>query len=75
MELMLEQAKQLLQMFGGEETTVSLTETGEGLCAYYTDYPEEGSIILGTEDAGLALRARQRKALEKTLSRDPKYKK
>lgn len=53
MEITLEQARQLLQMFGGEETTVSLTET----------------------DAGLALRAKERKALEKTLSRDPKYKK
>jgi len=78
MEFDFEAVKALLEMFGGEETTVSVVEENGELRAYYTEYPEEGSVILSCGDdsieaAGLARRAKQRKALEHALSRDAKY--
>jgi hypothetical protein len=46
MEFTLEQAKKLLEMFGGEEASITVMKKGEGLLAYYTDYPDEGSVEL-----------------------------
>lgn len=53
MNFTLEQAEKLVETFGGDkETIVCVTCTkeghsGEGLYAYYEDYPEEGSTFLG----------------------------
>ncbi len=48
------QATELLEMFGGEPTEVTLIEgnghSGAGLYASYTDMPEEGSEFLGVHD-------------------------
>lgn len=48
------QATELLAMFGGEPTEVTLIEgdghSGAGLYASYTDMPEEGSNFLGAHD-------------------------
>jgi hypothetical protein len=51
------QATDLLVMFGGEPTEITLmnatgeqAHSGPGLYAYYTDLPEEGSIHLGVTD-------------------------
>jgi hypothetical protein len=77
MEFNLSQAKALLEMFGGKDAAITVCEKGGELLAYHTDYPDEGSIVLGEIDEELALarRAKQRIALEKILSRDPQYKK
>lgn len=54
MEFNLEQAIALLGVFGGEETQIKVIEvdddhghSGQGLYAYYAEYPEEGTIFLG----------------------------
>lgn len=48
------QATELLAMFGGEPTEVTLIEgsghSGEGVYAYYSDMPEEGAEFLGSHD-------------------------
>lgn len=48
------QATELLEMFGGEPAEVTLIEgpghNGEGLYAYYSDLPEEGTEFLGKPD-------------------------
>ncbi len=52
------QATDLLAMFGGEAAEITLASgsgnhtehSGPGLYAWYTDYPEEGSIHLGVTD-------------------------
>ena len=48
------QATELLAMFGGEPSEITLSivdgHEGKGLYAYFTDYPEEGSIYLGVSD-------------------------
>lgn len=46
MEFNLEQAKNLLAMFGETETTVTVIKDGDTLVAYETEYPEEGSVEL-----------------------------
>ena len=43
----LEQAKALLEMFGGEEAEITVVSHKDGLMAYHTEYPEEGSVFLG----------------------------
>jgi len=45
-EFNLEQAKMLLAMFGGEEASITVKKWKGGLCAYHTEYPEEGSVVL-----------------------------
>ena len=56
MEFTLEQAKELVKMFGNDdEITVTVVEkkdsdmshSGPGLYAFETEYPEDGSIWLG----------------------------
>lgn len=53
----LDQAKELVEQFGGDEDTeISVTEeteahSGPGLYAHVTDYPDEGSTLLGPEPA------------------------
>lgn len=53
MELNLAQAKQLLELFGGYDASITLTEgdghSGEGLYAHFTEYPEEGTVLLAPE--------------------------
>lgn len=48
------QATELLEMFGGQPTEISLTNgnghSGPGLYAFYRDLPEEGAFFLGTTD-------------------------
>lgn len=50
----LKQATDLLAMFGGEPSEITLQVTagrsGNGLYAHYTEYPEEGAIFLGKTD-------------------------
>jgi hypothetical protein len=45
------QATELLEMFGGEPTEITLTygdgHSGKGIYASYTDMPEEGAEYLG----------------------------
>lgn len=55
--LNLNQARELLEFFGGEEATVivsSLAEahSGPGLYAWIKDYPGEGSVKLDAEAKG-----------------------
>jgi hypothetical protein len=40
------QAKELVELFGGEDAEITLTEMDDGLRAHFTDYPEEGTILL-----------------------------
>lgn len=40
------QAKKLLEMFGGEEAHITVAKRGDDVIAYHTDYPEEGSLVL-----------------------------
>ena len=40
------QAKELLKLFGGEDAEITLMQTDEGLQAYFSEYPEEGCILL-----------------------------
>jgi hypothetical protein len=52
--LNLEQAKQLVELFGGDEETVitlsnGMGQSGKGIDAEYSAYPEEGSYFLGQE--------------------------
>lgn len=47
LEFDLASAKALLDMFGGADTLVSVTRHEGKLIAYATEYPEEGSIVLG----------------------------
>jgi len=51
-----QEAKDLLEFFGGDkETEISVVEakagdpnhSGPGLYAYYSEYPEEGMMLLG----------------------------
>lgn len=50
-----QEAKDLLEFFGDEEDEMEVIEVGRddpnhsgpGLYAYYRDYPEEGSVLLG----------------------------
>lgn len=56
-EFTLEQAETLVEMFGGEKdssVTVTLTigHSGEGLYAYESEYPGEGSTYLGPSGGG-----------------------
>ncbi len=48
------QATELLEMFGGEPSTVTLApgdgHSGKGLYAYWSEIPEEGAIYLGVTD-------------------------
>lgn len=50
------QASELLEMFGGEPTEMTLLfgegHSGRGLYASYTDMPEEGAEFLGVSDDG-----------------------
>lgn len=55
MEFTLKQAQLLVEAFGGdEESTLTVVATptinGEALCAFATDYPEEGSFFLGATE-------------------------
>ena len=45
MQFTKEQAENLLKMFDGKECDISVTQDhgGDGLLAFYTEYPEEGS--------------------------------
>jgi len=50
--LNLQQAQELLGMFGGEEAAITVTKepaghSGPGLYAYHADYPGDGSVFLG----------------------------
>jgi hypothetical protein len=45
-ELTKEQAANLLEMFNGDEATITVTGKDGELVAYHTDYPEEGSLEL-----------------------------
>ena len=45
-EINLEQAKKLLEMFGGEEASITLQQEGDKIIAWYTEYPDEGIIML-----------------------------
>ncbi len=52
----LEQTKDLLECFGGEDAEMVLVESeeghsGKGLYAYFYDYPEEGAVFLGASMA------------------------
>jgi len=47
LEFNLKQAKTLLEMFGGEDANITVIDDGDDLIAHHTDYPEEGSVILG----------------------------
>jgi hypothetical protein len=53
-EIDFKQATELLQMFGGEPTSITLLSgnchSGKGLYASYTDMPEEGAEYLGEAD-------------------------
>jgi len=47
----LTQANELLEMFGGENSEISLCyvdngHSGPGIYAWYTEYPDEGSQLL-----------------------------
>lgn len=50
------QATELLEMFGGEPGTITLSmgvegsHSGPGLYAYYSELPEEGANFLGVAD-------------------------
>lgn len=48
------QASELLEMFGGQPSEITLTNgeghSGPGLYAFYRDLPEEGSFFLGVTD-------------------------
>lgn len=51
MILNLNQAKMLLEMFGGEDCEIALQvsavgHSGPGIYAHYADYPEDGSELL-----------------------------
>jgi hypothetical protein len=48
MQFTKEQAENLLKMFDGKECDIIVTQDqkGEGLLAYYAEYPEEGSLEL-----------------------------
>lgn len=52
------QAKELLDVFGGEPGSVTLMDgdghSGPGLYAHITDYAEEGAFFLGQADAEAA---------------------
>lgn len=50
----LEQAKKILEYFGGEDTLVTIERSkeghsGDGNYIHCTEYPEEGYEFLGTE--------------------------
>ena len=56
MEFTLKQAKELISLFGeDEECEITVVEVGSdeqshsgpGLYAYYSEYPDEGSMFLG----------------------------
>ena len=52
--LNLHQAQTLLEMFGGEDTLITVDEcdtghSGPGVYAYSTEYPDEGSTFLAPE--------------------------
>lgn len=55
-KLNLNQARQLLDFFGGEDAQVTVSDTalnmhsGPGLYAWLTEHPDEGSIKLDEED-------------------------
>lgn len=53
-EIDFKQATELLEMFGGEPSLVTLMpgdgHSGKGLYAYWTDIPGEGAIFLGVTD-------------------------
>lgn len=51
----LKQAEQLLDMFGGDQTLITLSyvkwgHSGEGIYAHYSEYPEEGCSRLYREE-------------------------
>jgi hypothetical protein len=57
MDFKYQEVKDLLEFFGGdEETEISVIEvkeedpnhSGPGLYAYYSEYPDEGSMLLGS---------------------------
>lgn len=62
MTFTLQQAKDLLEMFGGEDTEIVVervysketSHSGPGLYAYLVDYPDEGSQFLGSLPAPLS---------------------
>ncbi len=52
--LNLHQAQTIVEMFGGEDSLVTVSEeevghSGPGLYAHSTEYPDEGSVFLATE--------------------------
>lgn len=56
MEFTLSQAQTLLEMFGGDDTSITVSEltdghSGSGLYAYATEYPDEGSVFLEVESS------------------------
>lgn len=48
-DLNLYQAEQLLQLYGGHPTSITLTMKNDDVIVFYTEYPEEGSFILDEE--------------------------
>lgn len=78
----LEQAKNLLDFFGGEDSEIVVTEvdesnkdsyhSGYGLYAHFLEYPDEGSLFLGKfglkEDADIA---QEQKTVPEKLAGDP----
>ena len=56
-EITLRQAKELVAMFGGHDAEISIfqrpaawADMDEGLYAFFSDYPDEGSMYLGPTD-------------------------
>lgn len=55
MEFTLKEAQDLVALFGGEESEITVVEVGSdepshsgpGLYAYFSEYPDEGTTLLG----------------------------
>lgn len=45
----LKQVDLLVKMFGGDDTSISIKKIDGKNYAYYTEYPEEGSVCLEEE--------------------------
>lgn len=43
-------AQELLEMFGGEDAEIVLTSDERGVFAHFSEYPEEGSVLLGDNE-------------------------
>lgn len=56
MKFTLKEAQELFDFFGGEDAEVTVEEvnndghSGKGLYAFFTEYPEEGSVFLGRKE-------------------------